>query len=187
MTSWNLESAVVPVTGAASGIGLAICKRLHAEGATPLLLDLDGDKLGVALREVYGSGDASGRGYVLDVRDARAVDDCLARIRDEHGRVTHAVANAGRSLAANILDITDEQWHGVMDVNLHGVMYFCRAAARQLAFSSWLQQAPCRLRNELRGSETREFARDEPPAAPSERAQAGTLSPGTRGTSRAIS
>lgn len=135
MTLLNLESALVPVTGAASGIGLAICRRLRAEGATPLMLDFDAQRLEAAVREVFGAsaGDASRYSYLLDVRDSKAVEACLGRIRNDHGLITHAVANAGRSLAGHILDITDEQWHGVMDVNLHGVLYFCRAAARQLA------------------------------------------------------
>ena len=135
MTSLNLQSALMPVTGAASGIGLAICKRLRAEGATPLLLDYDARKLDAAVRDVFGAsaGDPSRYGYLLDVRDSKVVDACLEKIRKDHGLITHAVANAGRSLAAHILDMTDEQWHGVMDVNLHGVLYFCRAAARQLA------------------------------------------------------
>jgi NAD(P)-dependent dehydrogenase (short-subunit alcohol dehydrogenase family) len=134
MTPWNLASTVVPVTGSASGIGLAICKQLRAEGARPLLLDFDEQKLEAAVREVYGPEEAvSSYGYLVDVRDSKAVDACMAKIQSEHGPVTHAVANAGRSLAAHILDITDEQWHSVMDVNLHGTLYFCRAAARQLA------------------------------------------------------
>ncbi|MFT3721548.1 SDR family NAD(P)-dependent oxidoreductase [Pseudorhodoferax sp.] len=135
MTSLHLSSAVVPVTGAASGIGLAICKRLRAEGATPLLLDVDARKLDAAVREVFGAdrADPSRYGYLLDVADAHAVEACLAQIKADHGPITHAVANAGRGGAAHVLDITDAQWHRVMDVNLHGVMYFCRAAARQLA------------------------------------------------------
>jgi NAD(P)-dependent dehydrogenase (short-subunit alcohol dehydrogenase family) len=134
MNTWNMASAVVPVTGAASGLGLAICKRLRAVGATPLLLDHDQAALSKALDDVYGADDARAeRGYCIDVRDRAAIDDCFERIGRSHGRVTHAVANAGIVGPADALSLTDEVWHGVIDVNLHGAMYFCRAAARQMA------------------------------------------------------
>ena len=133
MNPWNLQSAIVPVTGAASGIGLAICERLRTEGATPLLLDFNQQKLEAAVREVFPDADSPSRyGYVVDVRSSQAVDACFDHIKRDHGLVTHAVANAGMGFVAHVLEITDEQWHGVMDVNLHGVMYFCRAAARHL-------------------------------------------------------
>ena len=135
MGPWNLESAVIPVTGGASGIGLAICRRLRAEGARPLLLDVDSRRIEAAVREVYHDLDetsASRHGYAVDVRDSQAVDACLAAIRRDHGLVTHAVANAGMAHADHVLNISDEQWHRVIAVNLHGVFYFCRAAARQM-------------------------------------------------------
>jgi len=134
MNPWNMESALVPVTGAASGIGLEICRKLRAAGATPLLLDYDPQKLESALTDVFGADqrDRSRFGYVVDVSSSSAIDACLDAIRRDHGTITHAVANAGTSLAAHVLEMTDEQWHRVMGVNLHGVLYFCRAAARQL-------------------------------------------------------
>ncbi len=86
MNPWNMQSAIVPVTGAGSGIGLAICKRLRAEGATPLLLDFNPKNLEAALREVYaGADDASRHGYVVDVSDSKAVDACFDDIRRDHG------------------------------------------------------------------------------------------------------
>ena len=86
------------------------------------------------MREVFpGDANASRFGYPLDVRDSKATDACFADIRRDHGLVNHAVANAGIVIGAHILEVTDEQWHQVMDVNLHGVLYFCRAAARHLA------------------------------------------------------
>lgn len=134
--TWKLDSALVPVTGAASGIGLAICLKLRAEGARPLLLDIDAGKLQAALLQVYGESSERDRyGYVLDVRDSKAVDACFEKIRTDHGDVTHAVANAGVGAPAHILEITDEHWQNALDINLSGVMYVCRAAARQLARS----------------------------------------------------
>lgn len=136
MTQWNFQSAVVPVTGGASGIGLAISKALRAAGAIPLILDFDRDRLAAAVLEVFPEFDAetAGRhGYVLDVADAAAVDDCFTRILRDHGPIAHLVANAGIGAAGSILDITDKDWRRVIDVNLDGVMHVCRAGARQLA------------------------------------------------------
>ena len=134
MTAWDFASALVPVTGAGSGIGLAVCRRLREEGATPLLLDVAEDKLAAGLAEVYpGVADRARYGYVVDVRHSKAVDDCFDRIRREHGLVTHAVANAGIVGRAHLLEMTDEVWQDALDVNVSGVMHVCRAAGRQLA------------------------------------------------------
>jgi NAD(P)-dependent dehydrogenase (short-subunit alcohol dehydrogenase family) len=134
VNTWNMASAIVPVTGAASGLGLSICKRLRSVGATPLLLDRDAQALQGALTAVFGPDlDSSAFGYCVDVRDRAAVDSCFEQIAQAHGRVTHAVANAGIVGPADALSLTDELWHSVIDVNLNGAMYFCRAAARQMA------------------------------------------------------
>ncbi len=134
MAAWNFESALVAVTGAGSGIGLAICQRLREEGATPLLLDLDAGRLAAALAEVYPEVDERARyGYQVDVRSSREIDAAFDRIRTEHGLVTHAVASAGIVGGAHVLEITDAQWQSVLDVNLSGVMFLCRAAARHLS------------------------------------------------------
>lgn len=133
MNRLDLSSAIVPVTGGASGIGLAICKRLRAAGATVLLLGRDEARLAAGERQVYGDGacDAAHR-YVVDVSDSQAVDECFERIGRDHGGATHVVANAGIIERAHVLDLTDAQWHEVIGTNQHGMMYVCRAAARQL-------------------------------------------------------
>ena len=133
MAAWNFGSSVVPVSGAASGIGLAICKRLRAEGATPLLLDINESQLAAALAEVFaGEADPSRFGYVVDVTRSAQLNDCFAAIKRDHGLITHAVANAGITGAAHVLEISDDEWNRVLNVNLNGLMYFCRAAASQL-------------------------------------------------------
>jgi len=106
---------------------------LRDEGATPLLLDFDEQRLLAAANEVFGEGKGSRFTYIVDVRDSRAIDACFAEIKQVHDPITHAVASAGTvGASANVVNLTDEQWHGVINVNLNGAMYFCRAAARQL-------------------------------------------------------
>jgi len=133
MRKWDLQSAIVPVSGAASGMGLAICKQLRAEGATPLLIDLDEQKLQLAAKEVFGSSEPLRYAYQVDVSSSAAVDACFADIAATHGAITHAVACAGILGPSAALTVTDDVWLRVIDVNVNGMMYFCRAAARHLA------------------------------------------------------
>lgn len=133
MSGWDFRSALVPVSGAASGIGLAICRRLKDEGATPLLLDRDPGRLAEAVAQVHADAADPGRfAYQVDVSDSTSVDDCFDRIREAHGLVTHAVSCAGIVGRAHLVDITDDEWRRVHGVNLDGVMYVGRAAARHL-------------------------------------------------------
>jgi len=134
MTAWNFKGALVAVSGGGSGIGLAICRRLREEGATPLLLDRDPGHLAAALATVFpGDPDPGRYGYQVDVSDSRAVDACFDRIRKDHGLITHAVASAGVVGPGHLLTLPDEQWRRVLGVNLDGVLFFDRAAARHLA------------------------------------------------------
>ena len=91
----GIRGGVIPVTGAAAGIGLAIAKQLRSLGARPLLLDIDAAQLDVVAREIYGDDNSSNYTYVVDVSDSKTVDACLQQIRNDHGPVTHAVSNAG--------------------------------------------------------------------------------------------
>ncbi|WP_226553875.1 SDR family NAD(P)-dependent oxidoreductase [Celeribacter naphthalenivorans] len=132
MSAFDFSSALVPVTGGASGIGFAICKHLRAAGATPLLLDYNAPQLEAALAELYPAESAAKYGYLLDVSSAETVSGIFDAIRDTHGPVTHAVANAGIVWRGNVMDMTDEEWRRVIDVNVNGAFYTCRAAARHM-------------------------------------------------------
>jgi NAD(P)-dependent dehydrogenase (short-subunit alcohol dehydrogenase family) len=63
------------------------------------------------------------------------VDACFDAMEKDHGPLTHAVANAGITMPTNILTVSNEDWQRVLDVNLNGVMYFCRATARMMVKS----------------------------------------------------
>ncbi|MCL7714871.1 SDR family NAD(P)-dependent oxidoreductase [Stenotrophomonas mori] len=108
------------VTGAASGIGEAVARQLAASGARVVVADLN-RKAAEALATTLGTN-ASAR--QLDVGDADAVKHLVDAVVAEHGGLHLAVNNAGiggASLAT--ADYPLEEWHRVLDVNLHGVFH----------------------------------------------------------------
>jgi NAD(P)-dependent dehydrogenase (short-subunit alcohol dehydrogenase family) len=114
----------IVVTGAARGMGLAIAARFHAEGATVVMFDLDGDELaraaaGLGARAIPVAGDVSRR---ADVRGA--VDACL----EAAGHIDVCVAHAGIAAVRPLLELDDETWHHVLAVNLTGVFLCGRGA-----------------------------------------------------------
>lgn len=117
------KSAIV--TGGASGIGAATIRRLHSEGAAVLIADLN-DTLGPSLAEELGSERAFYRR--VDVADWGQVEAMVEAARAAFGRLDVLVNNAGIGSFATAPDITLEDWRRVIDVDLNGVFYGCRAA-----------------------------------------------------------
>lgn len=110
------------VTGAAQGIGRAICERLLAEGAAGVVtVDRQAHDLGERCVAVVGD--------VSEPETAqRAVDACLERF----GRIDLMAAHAGIAEPRPLLETDDEVWRRHMAVNVDGVFYCVRAAARAM-------------------------------------------------------
>jgi len=128
-----LDGKVVVVTAAAgTGIGFATAKRAAEEGATVVLSDHHERRLGEAaeqLGELRGTVPLTVRCDVRrDEEVARLVDDTVG----EHGRVDVMVNNAGLGGTADLVDMTDEEWDGVLDVTLNGTFRCTRAALRHM-------------------------------------------------------
>ena len=106
----------VVVTGGTSGIGEATCRRFREEGARVLSLALD-----------------DGEDNVLcDVADAAQVGAAFARVDELLGGVDVLVANAGISIRKPFLEIREQDWRRVLDVNLTGVFLCAQQAARRM-------------------------------------------------------
>lgn len=114
------------VTGGANGIGLATAQQMAALGAMVVAVD---EKSCVFDR----SGSASGiAGIEADVSDPVQVADAFGQIDKTLGGIDVLIANAGISVRTPVLEISVDEWRRVIDVNLSGVFYCVREAARRM-------------------------------------------------------
>lgn len=120
----SLRDKVALVTGSARGIGFEIAKCLGEEGARVVLVDLVGAEAAAGRLKAVGL-DASA--CPLDITDMEAVDAAIASIVAEKGKIDILVNNAGIIARGSILDLSREQWLKVMDVNVNGNFYLCKA------------------------------------------------------------
>jgi 3-oxoacyl-[acyl-carrier protein] reductase len=122
-----LAGKTVLVTAAAgTGIGFATAKRCVEEGATVMISDAHERRLGEAAEAL---GVAS---MVCDVTSEDHVQRLVAGAVDALGHIDVLVNNAGLGGTANVADMTDEQWHRVLDVTLTGTFRMTRAALRHM-------------------------------------------------------
>jgi NAD(P)-dependent dehydrogenase (short-subunit alcohol dehydrogenase family) len=131
----RLAGRVALVTGAGSGIGEAIARRLASEGATVYVTGVHEEN---ALRVTEAIRRDGGRavGRTLDVSDSRAVAATVREAVESSDQLDILVANAALAGSAAyvgpLLEVTDEQWDRIIAVNLSGVFYCAREAARTM-------------------------------------------------------
>jgi NAD(P)-dependent dehydrogenase (short-subunit alcohol dehydrogenase family) len=124
----DLTGTVALVTGGASGIGAATAARLAQEGASVVVADVQRD----AGEKV--AADIGGRFALLDVADAGAWTSVVDDVLGTEGRLDIAHLNAGVMTGeGDLRSLTDEQLDRVLGINVRGVVYGARAAARAMA------------------------------------------------------
>ena len=117
----RLAGRRILVTGAASGIGLAIARRFRSEGAAVAMLDRDEAALGKA--RVDGAST-----LVCDVADERQVRAAVAQAASALGGLDGVVNSAGIDLMRPFERMTSAEWAAIMAVDLTGPMLVCHAA-----------------------------------------------------------
>jgi 3-oxoacyl-[acyl-carrier protein] reductase len=126
----RFEHQVAIITGAASGIGLAIARRLADDGATVVIADIN-EKDGREAAEQIGTGKAVFQ--PLDVTSKSAADAAVAATLKRFRRLDIHVNNAGIVNRAPFLEYGLDAWRTVLDVNLTGAFICSQASARAMA------------------------------------------------------
>ena len=117
----SLDGKLALVTGGSRGIGRAIAEELARAGATVVIGYRSGADEAAEVAAAIG-----GRAIQADVADAAAA----ARLIDEAGELDILVNNAGLTRDGLLMRMSDDDWQTVIDTNLSGTFYTCRAVAR---------------------------------------------------------
>lgn len=121
----KLAGNVAVVTGAASGIGLALARRLADEKMSVVLADVEGDALGAAAESLSEHGDRI-LAVVTDVSDPASVDALANQALERFGKVHLLCNNAGVAVAGLSWQLTLQDWQWCLGVNLMGVIHCVR-------------------------------------------------------------
>lgn len=115
------KDSVAVITGAGSGIGRALAKRLAAEGIVGLAI-ADVNREGLEETAMM-LGDAKVSLHVVDVADREAMQAFVDAVISEHGRVTHVINNAGVALGGTLKEVSLDEIEWLMGVNFWGVVH----------------------------------------------------------------
>jgi NAD(P)-dependent dehydrogenase (short-subunit alcohol dehydrogenase family) len=132
LEKFKLDGKTAVVTGGGQGIGLACVEALAEAGATVVIADRD------AKAAAAGHAAMQKKGHVveivdMDVTNSAGVTEAAERLASRHGRIDILVNNAGIARSETPAEtVTDEHWLNVIDVNLNGTFWCCRAFGKHM-------------------------------------------------------
>jgi NAD(P)-dependent dehydrogenase (short-subunit alcohol dehydrogenase family) len=131
---FDLNGQTAIVTGAATGIGEAIARRLASAGATVAVADLNLDGAGIVAAAIGGRS----FGVRCDVTDAGSVNNAVGEVLSRTGRIDILVNNAGiAGRAAPLWEQTEEDWRRIVAINVYGPANLCRAVVPHMMNRSY--------------------------------------------------
>jgi 2,3-dihydro-2,3-dihydroxybenzoate dehydrogenase len=121
------------VTGAASGIGLAIAEALCRAGARVAASDFDVERLNARVAALRSELGAEIKAYPLDVRDATAVERTISEIEQCQGAIDGLAHAAGILRMGTALALVEQAWLETFSTNVGGVFHITRAVGRRMS------------------------------------------------------
>ena len=132
-----LQDRIALVTGASRGIGRAIALVLAREGARVAANYRSGKELALAVAAEIQSAGGEAVAIQADVRQRPEVDAMVEEVTRLWGRVDILVNNAGIARDTLLLRMSQEDWDDVLETNLRGAFFCCRAVMRQMVRQRW--------------------------------------------------
>ena len=136
LPSMRLDDQVVLVTGAGSGIGRAIAVAVAEVGADVAVCEVPEkmEDLEAVCREIEGLG-RQALAVGLRLPDVDGIDQAVGQVVDRFGQIDVLVNNAGVNIPKDALEVTEEDWDSVLDVNLKGLFFMSQRVARVMVDS----------------------------------------------------
>ena len=129
-----LDGRTVFITGGGSGIGRGICDMLGGLGAKIFIASRNPEKLGVAVEELSADG-VTADFIIADVRDYEQVEAAIARCAERFGGIDILINNAAGNFNCPTAELSPNGWKTVIDIDLNGTFYCCKAAYPHLKAS----------------------------------------------------
>jgi NAD(P)-dependent dehydrogenase (short-subunit alcohol dehydrogenase family) len=132
LEKFRLDGKTAIVTGAAQGIGLACAEALAEAGARVVIADCDSAVAAKARSGLKNQG-YDAEVVFMDVTDSRQVSEVADQLVSQYGKLDILVNNAGIARSETPAEtVTDEHWLNVIDVNLNGTFWCCRAFGKHM-------------------------------------------------------
>lgn len=125
-----MNDKVAIVTGAAQGIGKAVALMYAENGAAVALCDLNDEKVKETAKEIANKTGKKCMGIKMDISSAKDVDAVVAEVVQEYGRIDVLCNSAGILIHSKMIDMKEEQWDKIFDINMKGAFLITKAVAK---------------------------------------------------------
>ncbi|RTL47690.1 MAG: SDR family oxidoreductase [Bradyrhizobiaceae bacterium] len=131
----EIKGRAAIVTGASTGIGLAVARELMENGVSVLIVARDQTRLEAAKRDLASFGNV--QAYAADVSSAGAAEKIVESAIRHFGQLSILVNNAGRAHAGGLMASTEDDWNDMANVKLTAMRRLCKAGIPQMQKNGW--------------------------------------------------
>ncbi len=127
-----LEGKSAIITGAARGIGYAIAREMATHGCDVLGVDLKNSSIEIAAKRIADETGQISIGMYADVTEKLEIEAAVNRALEEFGKIDILVNNAGVYMNVPMLEMKEEDWDHIFEVNVKGFFLFAQAVGKQM-------------------------------------------------------